>query len=262
VRISSAAAARLAAAATLAAGIGCASAPTAAPTKAPCAGLVPPKLAAPGAISLPTTYVSARLASDVVEEIVVERDGSVKQTRLVAAAVPFLAPFAQVSLEKSRYTPATIDGHPVAVRGPATVTVGIRPFPPKPTDYDAVQAYSSGDSRESLWQLAGSVDRLTLLAHVGSEIPSGAAIVAVAPGGAEKTLLAVPASKTRPLDVRETVQAGRFLEGAGDYRLELRAGGKTLATTTVTIAAGFESAIVNACEPIPGAGPNKTGPGK
>jgi len=229
---------------------------------APCAGLVPPQIVASGPISLPPTYVSARLASDVLEEIVVDRDGSVKQTRLLAAAVPLLAPFAQVSLEKSRYTPATIDGHAVAVRGATTVSVGIRPNPLRDGDYDTLRAFVSGESREALWQLAGSVDRLTLVAHVGSEISSGAAIVAVAPGGEEKTLLAIPASTTRPREVRETVKTGSFFQGAGDYRLELRAGSKVLATTTVTIASGFETAIVNACEPLPGPGPNKTGPGK
>ena len=78
------------------------------------------------------------------------------------------------------------------------------------------------------------------------------------PGGAEKTLLAIPASAAAR-DVRETVKAGRFLEAAGDYRVELRAGGKVLASTTLTIASGFETAIVNACEPF--AGPEKTGPG-
>jgi hypothetical protein len=223
---------------------------------------VAPQLVTAGPVSLPATYASARLASDVYEEVVVERDGSVKQTRLLAAAVPFLAPFAQVALEKSRYTPANIDGHPVAVRGATTVTVGIRPLPPKDNDYDTLRVFVSGDSRESLWQLAGSVGRLTLVAHVGSEIASGAAIVAIAPGGSEKTLLAIPASTSRPREVRETVNTGRFFEGAGDYRVELRAGTTVLATTTVTIAAGFESAIVNACEPLPGPGPNKTGPGK
>jgi hypothetical protein len=253
---------RLAAATALAAGLGCSSTPTAVPTAAPCAGLVPPQLIASGPLSLPPTYVSARLSGDVLEEIVVDRDGSVTQTRLLAAAVPLLAPFAQASLEKTRYAPATIDGHAVAVRGPANVSVGIKPLPPKDRDYDTLRAFVSGGSRESLWQLARSVDRLTLVAHVGSAIASGATIVAVAPGGAPKTLLTIPASTTRPLEIRETVKTGRFLEPAGDYRLELRAGGAVLATTTVTIAAGYESAIVNACEPLPAPSPNKTGPGK
>jgi hypothetical protein len=242
--------------------VACSSAPNAEPAAAPCTGLVAPQLVASGPITLPPTYMSARLSGDVLEEIVVERDGTVKQTRLVVAVVPLLAPFAQVCLEKTRYTPATIDGHAVAVRGPVTVSVGIRPVAPKERDYDTLRAFVSAGSREALWQLAGSLDRLTLAAHVGSDIASGAAIVAVAPGGAERTLLTIPASTTRPTEVRRTVETGRFLQGAGDYRLELRADGKTLATTTVTIAAGYESAIVNACEPLPAPGPNKTGPGK
>ena len=86
----------------------------------------------------------------------------------------------------------------------------------------------------------------------------------VAPGGAERVLLTIPAA-TPPIDVRETVRTGRFFHPAGDYALRLRAGGKTLATTALTIASGFETAVVNACEPLPGpvsgAGPERTGPG-
>jgi hypothetical protein len=36
------------------------------------------------------------------------------------------------------------------------------------------------------------------------------------------------------VEIRETVKTGRFLSEAGDYRLELRAAGKPLASTTVT----------------------------
>ncbi len=248
-----------AAASILAAAAGCASAPTASTAPAGCVGLSPPRLISAGPVPLPPTYVSARVGTDVLEEIVIERDGTVRQTRFLSATVPPLAPFAQVSLEKSKYFPAEIDGHPVAVRGTIMVPIGMLHAPPKNWAYDTLSVFvPGGSSREALWQLAGSVDRVIVAAHVGTAFAHETAVVAVSPGGAEKTLLAIPASSAA-VDARETVKTGRFLEGAGDYRVELRAGGKVLASTTVTIGAGFETAIVNACEPFPG--PEKTGPG-
>ena len=247
-------------AAALETALACASAPSVSSTVPPCAGLTPPKLIAAGPVSLPPTYIYARIASDVLEEIVVERDGAVRQTRLVAAAITILAPFAQVSLEHARFIPAAIEGNPVAVRGFITIPVGAVRKLPKEPPYDTLRAFvPGGESREARWQLAGSVERLTLVSHFGNEAAArGGSIVAVAPGGAEKVLLSMPAAPP-PLEIRETVKAGRFFHPAGDYRLELRAGGKTLTSTTVTIAAGFETAIVNACEVL--AGPEKTGPG-
>lgn len=254
--------AALGAAAVLAAALGCAGTPTASVSVSapPCPGFVPPRLVVPGPVSLPPTYTAARLGSEVTEEVVLDKDGAVKQTRLVAAAVGPLAPFAQSSLERSRFSPGSIEGNPVAVRGVITIPVGAVRKLPKEPPYDAVRAFvAAGGSREARWQLAGSVERVTLVAHAGSAAASGgASIVAVAPGGAERVLLAIPAAAS-PIEIRETVKAGRFFHAAGDYALELRAGGKALASTTLTIAAGFESAVVNACEPL--AGPERTGPG-
>jgi hypothetical protein len=251
--------ARAGAGAALAAVLACASATAPSRATPACAGLTPPKLIQAGPVNLPATYVSARLAADVLQEVVIERDGAVDKRRLVSAPIANLAPFAQVCLERSRFIPASIEGNPVAVRGVIKIPIGNVRKLPKELPYDTLRAFvPGGGSREALWQLAGSVERLTLVAHVGDAIPQGAAIVVVAPAGAEKTLLAIPAAPA-PLEIQETVKTGSFLSGAGDYRLELRAGGKPLASTTVTIAAGFETAIVNACEPI--VGPEKTGPG-
>lgn len=253
--------ARLAAAAcALASTLGCASsAPVAA--VAACAGLTPPALIAAGPVALPQTYVAARLAADVIEEIVVGRDGRVGAIRLVATSVAPLAPFAEASLQHATFSPGTIEGNPVAVRGWIKMPIGgILKTNRREPPYDSLRAFvPGGASKEALWQLAGSVDRLTLAAHVGSAVPQGAAIVAIAPGGAVETLLAIPAAPA-PLEIRETAKTGRFFATAGDYRLELRAEGRPLASATVTIAAGFETAVINACEPL--VGPEKTGPGK
>jgi hypothetical protein len=213
-----------------------------------------------GSAALPPTWTAARLGGEVTEEIVVDKAGALKDTRLVAAEVGPLAPFARSSLERSRFSPGTIEGNPVAVRGVIVIPIGlVRKLPNEPP-FDALRAFvAGGESREARWQLAGSVERLTLVAHAGDAAASGgASVVAVAPGGAEKVLLTIPAAAP-PIEVRETVRTGRFFHDAGDYALQLRAGGKTLATTTLTIAAGFETAVVNACEPLPG--PQTTGPG-
>ena len=252
------AARRWTAAASILAATGCGSTPTAATAPAGCAALSPPRLISAGPVPLPPTYVSARIGTDVLEEIVIERDGTVRQTRFLSATVPPMAPFAQVSLEKSKFFPAEIDGHPVAVRGTIAVPIGMLHAPPKNWKYDALSVFvSGGSSREALWQLAGSVDRVAIAAHLGASFAEAATVVAVAPGGAEKPLLAIPASSAA-LDVRETVKTRRFFEAPGDYRIELRAGGKAVASTTLTIATGFETAIVNACEAF---SLEKTGPG-
>jgi hypothetical protein len=215
---------------------------------------------AAGPVHLPPTYVSARLGSDILDEIVVGRDGTVTQIWFVAAPLPVLAPFAQVSLEKARFTPASIEGNSVAVRGVITVPIGSVRKLPNPPPYDTLRVFvAAGASREARWQLAGSVERLTLVGHVGDQAGApGTSVVAVAPKGAEKVLLSVSAAPL-PLDVRETVKTGRFFFEAGDYRIELRAGARVLASTTLTVAPGFETAVVNACEPL--VGPEKTGPG-
>ncbi len=258
--------AALAALAAMALALGCATAPSASVAGPSCPGFAPPRIVAAGPASLPPTWTAARLGCEVTEEIVVEKTGAVRETRLVAAAVAPLAPFAEASLEKSRFSPGSIEGNPVAVRGVIAVPIGmVRKLPNEPP-FDTVRVFvAGGEAREARWQLAGSVDRLTLVAHVGSAAANGgASIVAIAPGGAEKVLLTIPAAAP-PIEVRETVRTGRFFHEAGDYALRLRAGGKTLATTTLTIASGFETAVVNACEPLPGpaggTGSERTGPG-
>lgn len=254
--------ARLAAAAAsaLAATLACATSSAPAAAVPACAGLTPPALIAAGPVALPQSYVAARLAAEVTEEIVVGRDGAVSGIRLVATSVPPLAPFAEASLQRAKFSAGSIEGNPVAVRGWIKMPIGgILKTNRREPPYDSLRAFvPGGASKEALWQLAGSVDRLALVAHVGSAVPQGASVVAIAPGGAEQTLLAIPAAPA-PLELHETVKTGRFLTAAGDYRLELRAGGKPLASATVTIASGFQTAVVNACAPL--AGPEKTGPG-
>ncbi len=186
----------------------------------------------------------------MVDEVVVGPDGSVRGVRFVRSNYSLLGPFAEESIKRSKFSPASIEGNPVAARVESLVLVGTAARTSAVLPYDSLWAFVPGDqSREARWQLAGSLKRLEIVAHVGTVAGQIATVVAIAPSGAEKPLLALPAGAS-PQQASSTVKTGDFLIAAGDYQLELRAGGKTLATTTVTIAADFGSAIVNACDPI------------
>ena len=227
-----------------------AGAPRAASAGPPCPGLTPPRRLTTASVPLPASFVAVRVGGIVVYEAVIGKDGAVSGLRLVGERLEALLPFAAKSVEDSTFAPASIQGNPVATRVRIATTVGTVGKARVEPEYDLLWAHVPGGvSREALWQLAASVERLTLVAHVGTPAPSGAEIAAVAPAGAERSLLRLPAS-AGPVDVRETVSAGKFFSKAGEYRLELRAGGKTLAWTTLTIADDYTRAIVNACEPI------------
>jgi hypothetical protein len=192
-------------------------------------------------------------------EVVVARDGAISERQLAGADVAFLIPYADDALQHTRFSPASIEGNPVAVRVPVIVPIGLPRKPPADAVPPSLRAYVPGaESREARWQLRDSVERLMLVGHVGKLPPPGATIVAVAPGGASKVLLTIPPSDA-PQEIREIVKAGKFLAAPGDYRLEIRAGAGAIASTTVTIAQDFKQAVVNACEPILVS--RKTGPG-
>jgi hypothetical protein len=226
---------------------GCATAPG--PSAPPCQGFEPPQLLAAHPIALPPDYVAARVGESVISEVVVGRQGEVLDAHPWRNLYKVLAPYAEQSLRKSRFAPATIEGNPVASRCLVTTMVGtIRPPKSEPS-YDTLWVYTAGgESREARWQLRGSVRRITVKAHVGSP-GTGTEVVARNPSGEEKVLLRKTVSA--PADFQETVRTGDFLEAAGDYRLELRVDGRTVARATFTVAEDPKDAIVNACEPLP-----------
>jgi hypothetical protein len=216
----------------------------------PCEGFEPPELVAAHAVALPPDYAAARIGEAVISEVLVGRQGEVLDVHPWRDLYKLLAPYAEKSLRKSRFTPAKIEGNPVAARCLVTTAVGtIRPPKAEPP-YDTLWAYvPGGQSREARWQLRDSVRRITVSAHVGS--PGHAAeIVARAPSGSERVL--VQEAVSAPADFRETVSTGDFFDAVGGYRLELRVDGKTVARTTFTVADDAKDAIVNACEPLPG----------
>jgi hypothetical protein len=247
--------ARFAAAALLASGLGSAvgvasPAPKAAPATPPCAGVSPPQRLTKPPVNLPASFVSARLGGVVVDEAVIGADGTVSDVRLVHTRIENLAPFGQKSVQDSRFLGGSVDGHPAALRVRVATPVGtVTPVRVEP-EYDSIWAYvAGGQSREAVWQLARSVAKVTLEIHLGTSPEAGSEIVARAPDGKEHVLKKVSGASA-PIDRRETVSTGKFLEAPGDYRIELRAAGRTLASTTMTIADDYTRAIVNACEPL------------
>ena len=201
-------------------------------------------------VELPPSFVAARAGGMVVAEAIVGIDDRLSDLRVVRSRFDALAPFGQKSVEGSRYAAGSIEGNPVATRIRIATTLGSVSKARVEPEYDLVWAHvAAGQSREAQWQLAKSVGSLTLTAHLGTVTNREAAIVAVAPDKKERILLRLPASD-KPLDVDRTVPTEKFFWAPGDYRLELRAEGKTLAWTTVTIADDYTRAIVNACQPI------------
>lgn len=216
----------------------------------PCPGVAPPSRLTTAPAGLPASFVSARVGGVVVDEALIGADGAVSQVRPIRARFAELAPFGQKSVQDSRFSGGAVEGHPAAMRVRVSTTVGTVTRTYVEPEYDSVWAYAAGgQSREAVWQLAGSVEKLTIEAHLGTAATTGAEVVARAPDGKERVLRKIPPSP-KPVDLRETVAMGKFLATAGDYRIELRASGKTLASTTLTIADDFTRAVINTCEPL------------
>ena len=222
-----------------------------APSGPACADFRPPQRIGAANVTVPDSFIAARIGGEVVDEVVVGADGEVRAVRTMRARFPELAPYAQASLQKARFSPASIQGNHVASRVLVKTMVGVvRPARREPKS-DTVWAFvPGGQSREAQWQLRESVSSVTLVVRVENPMPQGGEVVARAPDGSEHALWKLAAVATPPADVRETVQTGKVFHRSGDYAIELRSAGKTLATTTLTVADRFETAVINGCEPV------------
>ena len=94
-------------------------------------------------------------------------------------------------------------------------------------------------------QISGAVRRVTVVAEVASAPPGEASVVAIAPDGAERVLVAAGTAASR--EIRATVRTAHFFSKPGDYRMSLRHRERTLAEGLFTVARDEESAVVNAC---------------
>jgi len=250
-------------AAALGALFGCtASTPTAVSEGRPCLGLHAPAPQRVVPLELPPTFAAARLAAELPAEVVVKADGSVGEAAMRTAEYGVLAPFAEETLKRGRFSPGTFENNPAAVRLPVRVPIGT---PRRPDEAHAVPEIwlyvSGGQSREARWQLRDSVTSVTLVGHVPKLPAPGGSVVVIAPDRQVHTLLTIPASDA-PQEIRQTVPAGKVFAGAGQYRVEIRGAGSSalaLASARFTVADDFHGAVINACEPLVLS--RKTGPG-
>lgn len=253
---------RLGAAAILGAGALAAGAcGSAAPSRVegrPCEGLTPPRILMANPLDLPTTFTSAHLSAELPAEVTVGPDGAAREPAVRTTDFSVLAPFAEETLKRARFSGGALEGNPAAVRLPVRVAVGNpRPRDPARAPADVWAFVAAGQSREARWQLRDSVSRITVVAHVPALAQPGA-IVAVAPGGQTRTLIALPVSDA-PAELRRTVEAGKAFAGTGVYTVELRRGETALASSRFTVADEYRAAVINACDTV--LVTKKTGPG-
>ena len=135
-------------------------------------------------VELPPSYTAARLGGIVVDEAVIGVDARISAIRARPHAIEGLGPFAQKSVEDSRFEAALIEGNPVATRVQIATPLGNIQKTRVEPEYDMVWAHvPGGQPREARWQLAQSVESLTVTAHLGNTPGAGGDVVAVAPDG-------------------------------------------------------------------------------
>lgn len=194
----------------------------------------------------PPTAQRARMSGESTHEVIVDRDGRVRETQIVGTTFMIFALSADEALRKSIYAPATLDGRPVASRFWVRVPFGLpRDIETSPAR-NRVTAFVPGDEpARARWQLEGSVRRVTIIADAASVPAAEVSVVAVAPGGAMRVLL--PAGSAASRQIRTTVRTGDFFSAPGEYRIRLRHGDRPIGEGGFTVAAEEARAVVNSC---------------
>jgi hypothetical protein len=231
----------------LAAALGCASGPSREVDRPEtCSGFFAARPKFPRMPEYPPTAMRARMSGESTHELVVDRDGKVRDAHILGTTFMVFALAADDALRKSLYFPATLDGRPVASRFWVRVPFGVpRGFESSPAR-NRVTAFVPGDETPGArWQIAGKVRRVTVVAEIASAPPGEVSVVATAPGGAEHVL--VPRGGASSREIRTSVRSGDFFSKAGEYRVNLRQGERTIGVGSFTIAPDEGSAIVNAC---------------
>jgi hypothetical protein len=231
----------------VAAAFGCASGPSREvdrPETCPAFVAARPKF--PRMPEYPPTALRARMNGESTHEVLVDRNGKVRDAHILGTTFMVFALATDNALRKSLYFPATLDGRPVAsrfwVRMPFGVPQGIESSPAR----NRVTAFVPGsESPRARWQIAGSVRRVTVVAEVASAPPAEVAVVAIAPGGAERVL--VPRGSATSRAIRTSVRTGDFFSRAGEYRVSLRQGDRPIGEGGFTVAPDEESAVINTC---------------
>jgi hypothetical protein len=242
-------------------GVACTTAPAPPVSEGrPCVGLHPPAPIRVVPLEVPPAYAAARIAAELPAEVVVAADGAVREAAMRTSEFAILAPFAEETLKRGRFSPGTFENNAAAVRLPVRVPIGTGRAPDAAHALPEIWAFvAAGQSREARWQLRDSVSSITLVGHAPRLAAPGASVIAVAPDKQTKTLLTIPAADA-PQEIRQTIAVGKFFAAPGEYRIELRGAGTTaLASARFTVADDFRGAVINACETLALA--RKTGPG-
>ena len=194
----------------------------------------------------PPTALRARMSGESTHELVVDRDGKVRELHIVGTTFMVFALSAEEALRKSTYFPAELEGRSVASRFWARIPFGIPPGVESSPARNRVTAFVPGDEpKRARWQLSAAVRRLMVVADIASVSPTEVSVVAVAPDGGERVL--VPRGSAASRELRMLVRTGSFFSKAGEYRISLRQGDRTIGEGGFTVADDEASAVVNAC---------------
>ncbi|HEY6065661.1 MAG TPA: energy transducer TonB [Thermoanaerobaculia bacterium] len=240
----------LVAAAALAAASGCASGPARGSDRPEtCPNFVAARPQFPRLPEYPPTARKARMTGESTHELVVDRDGKVRDAHILGTSFMVFAMAADEALRKSLYFPATLDGRPVGSRLWVRVPFGAPPPPgiESSAARNRVTAFVPGDeSARARRQLSGSIRRVTVAGEIASSPPEEVSVVAIAPGGAERVLLPKGGAAARMF--RASVRTGDFFSKPGEYRIRLAQGDRVIGEGGFTVAQDEGSAVVNACE--------------
>ncbi|HLN81430.1 MAG TPA: energy transducer TonB, partial [Thermoanaerobaculia bacterium] len=151
-----------AAGAVLLAALGCASAGGARPLDRPdsCPAFTAARPKFPRLPEYPPTARRARMSGESTHELVVDRDGKVRELRIVGTTFMIFALSAEEALRKSTYFPAELEGRPVASRFWARIPFGIPPGVESSPARNRVTAFVPGDEpARARWQLSAAIRR-------------------------------------------------------------------------------------------------------
>ena len=186
------------------------------------------------------------MSGESTHEVVVDRAGKVRQANIVGTTFMIFALAADAALRKSTYSPAMLEGRPVASRFWVRYPFGVPKDIESTAARNRVTAYVPGsEPSRARWQLSGGIRRLTVAADIASVPPAEVSVVAVGPGGAERVL--VPTGRATSRQIRTTVRTGNFFSKPGEYRVSLRRGETSIGEGGFTVAADEATAVVNAC---------------
>jgi Gram-negative bacterial TonB protein C-terminal len=217
------------------------------PPATACQGFEPPRAERPALPTYPVTLQRARVSGEAIHEAVLDREGKLLDLKLVEVSFFSFAPAAEAAIRDTGYRPATLEGNPVAARWRIITPFGGEGRRLAVLPRNRLWVFvPAGENRNARWQLAGWVKRVAMEIQLAST-SKPAAVLAVDRSGTERGLFSLPAG-SKP-ETRTVVRTGSAFEKPGEYIVELRQDGQSVAETRFTVAPDWKAAVVNACQP-------------